>query len=933
MKRLIVFLILLLTATTVSSRYVAPYDSRDLNTLEYYPQGVGPTPTGYTVQASPSQLNFINWVTPSYKNIDLISDGNIEITPDFVNSTIKIGFSPDVNLNGSTSSISDTNANTECDGNTVLTGDGTCLGVTGFHIQGSASGSDTNFATFPDFNNWYASLFSPNFLGDANFVNLEADYFYGDGSGLTGVTGATDWADLNNHLVPYIDATKDVNLGAYAIKAFGDSNFGNAGFTEAIYANSYFGTGDLNIYYPSSGHYCFYDASNGSFACGGEEISATGAKSVAFGQWSNATGSYSGALYGFDSLASGDYSLAGGNASQATQNYAIALGNSAIASGDTAVAIGSAVRALANNSVAIGSNIKNDHIGMVALATDANVKRNLWVGGDLNLVGDLNANLADGNFRYLEADKFFGDGSGLTSLPSGITYADANQHYVPYVDAIHDVNLGTHFIKANDSNLMRLGVDRFIYGNPDLNLSYNVGVAGNLYVDGVLFGDANFENVGVSGKLFVDYDDLIVDKIKGKDAKDASGAASTALGFGTTASGPGSLAGGVSFSTIQADGNGSFAFGQAQELGDLGLGGTGYAEILASNIGSTAIGTAIMSGSIFNNGSAKITASGIGSFARGYALGFVGVVDSNSYISASGNGSTAIGFVDNPSGNPSIYISASGDGSFAGGYVGQATGIITSSGKGSFSYGYNTRATNDYAVALGANSQATALESMAVNDSVASGNDAFSANESTSSGFNSASFNTSTASGYYSLATGQSCTASNSSSVCLGGSSTHPLISDWPATTVVYDLNVAHDQNIMGDLNVWNDVRVAGTIYGDGSGITGVTASPTPYNELMQEITPGADANWSWINLDGYGVSDGDAVEVVIYNTTNNAEMNGGVRKTDSALNRYFQLQEAEAGGGDFISLHVKAQGPNATIALYEETDADMVTYVIGYWH
>ena len=104
------------------------------------------------------------------------------------------------------------------------------------------------------------------------------------------------------------------------------------------------------------------------------------------------------------------------------------------------------------------------------------------------------------------------------------------------------------------------------------------------------------------------------------------------------------------------------------------------------------------------------------------------------------------------------------------------------------------------------------------------------------------------------------------------------------------------------------------------------------YTELMQEISPGANGAWIPVDLSGYGIAAGNVVEVVIANTKVSAERNGGIRTKGSSLARYVQLQEAEAGGGDWVSMHAKA-GAGGAIELYEEIDGDMTTYLIGYWH
>lgn len=89
-----VVLILLIIGVFVSSQYVAPYDNRDLNNPKYEPEGLtGKTPTSYDSE-TPS-LDFLNWLQPSFKNINILGGTNITITNDSLNSAITI--SADIN--------------------------------------------------------------------------------------------------------------------------------------------------------------------------------------------------------------------------------------------------------------------------------------------------------------------------------------------------------------------------------------------------------------------------------------------------------------------------------------------------------------------------------------------------------------------------------------------------------------------------------------------------------------------------------------------------------------------------------------------------------------------------------------------------------------------------------------------------------------------
>jgi hypothetical protein len=99
---------------------------------------------------------------------------------------------------------------------------------------------------------------------DINAYTLEANFLFGDGSGLSGITASSGWPpdttidtnttafdsvqvdlntfyygkqDINAQFCPYIGAVTDLNLGSNAIKVFGDSNFNE------LQANFFYGDG------------------------------------------------------------------------------------------------------------------------------------------------------------------------------------------------------------------------------------------------------------------------------------------------------------------------------------------------------------------------------------------------------------------------------------------------------------------------------------------------------------------------------------------------------------------------------------------------------------------------------------------------------------------------------------------------------------------
>lgn len=81
---------------------------------------------------------------------------------------------------------------------------------------------------------------------------------------------------------------------------------------------------------------------------------------------------------------------------------------------------------------------------------------NNWMVGDLNLGLNNIINVTDLNAVSIQANYFYGDGSGLTNLPSGMTEADANKIYVPYLGANEDTDLGANGLTANDLTIAGL---------------------------------------------------------------------------------------------------------------------------------------------------------------------------------------------------------------------------------------------------------------------------------------------------------------------------------------------------------------------------------------------------------------------------------------------------------------------------------------------
>jgi len=170
-------------------------------------------------------------------------------------------------------------------------------GLVDIRISGGGFGASPDLSIFIAYDgltkNWNA--------GDYNIItneNMTADYFKGDGSLLTGITGGNlsfNQTLTDNLYVPYSGAIKNVDLNAKNLTGF--SNLVSVDAT----------------------------ASGLKAIALGYGASATGIDSVAFG-WATSSGDYSSAM-GFDVTASGDGSIAiGNNAFECSQIDAICLG-------------------------------------------------------------------------------------------------------------------------------------------------------------------------------------------------------------------------------------------------------------------------------------------------------------------------------------------------------------------------------------------------------------------------------------------------------------------------------------------------------------------------------------------------------------------------------------------------------------------------------
>jgi hypothetical protein len=89
---------------------------------------------------------------------------------------------------------------------------------------------------------------------------------------------------------------------------------------------------------------------------------------------------------------------------------------------------------------------------------------------------------------------------------------------------------------------------------------------------------------------------------------------------------------------------------------------------------------------------------------------------------------------------------------------------------------------------------------------------------------------------------------------------------------------------------------------------------------------------WESHDLSSYGVPANSVAQFVTSNEAGGADVEIGVRETGSSLNRLFNLQEAEDGGSDTISVHVNVDG-SSRVEWYAQYGSNLrFFYPVGWW-
>ncbi len=290
-------------------------------------------------------------------------------------------------------------------------------------VSRKTMGIDLNaFMGFNDFNKWYHSIADLNaFYYKAADVNA---HFYGKVDLNANFYGKLD---VNAHFVPYIGATKDMNLGIYGIKSFSsDSNF------NALYARQYFGSGAGLTGIPSqtdiNAAFVPYVGADYDVNLNFRDLNARSISAVRFfGSGASLTGiptqtDINANFYGKLDVNRHFESLIDLN----TFYYK-------------------------KTDVNAGFYGKLDVNAGWYGKLDVNAHFVPYVGGDY----DVNLNFRDLNARSISAVAFFGSGASLTGIPTQTDInanfygkLDVNNQFVPYVGADYDVNLNFRDLNA-----------------------------------------------------------------------------------------------------------------------------------------------------------------------------------------------------------------------------------------------------------------------------------------------------------------------------------------------------------------------------------------------------------------------------------------------------------------------------------------------------
>lgn len=437
-------------------------------------------------------------------------------------------------------------------------------------------------------------------LGDANMTRVYANYFFGDGSGLSNVTAV---ADVNGQDLAVNNLQVDLNLGVA-----GDSNLSQVGADDyfGLWRGTVFGAGydsnysqvtDFNLQYHS-----VYDLNLIYFTAEDVNLHFYGIVDVntAFLPYEGATADTNTGVYGFTTqdlnamIAVVNTHLFAGGATFTGDVAGISLNEVENPTGDKTFTMANTTltwtwaaptdigfeidvsggftgdglhvhQHTGNTGVsnllraeAADADMTGINVGVVSGSTALFVQQgDVNINDDVNILGDTNLSnvkitgglfgvdaIDDSNFANIEADYYYGDGSGLTNVTSS---ADVNGDDVAvnYLRVDLNADVRGNLSALADANMTRVEADYFFgdgsqlqnltaaadVNGQDLAINYarfdlNVDVRGNLSVLGDanfaalygtnLFGDAS-EVTGLTTTVTLDVNNLEQDWLFGLD--------------------------------------------------------------------------------------------------------------------------------------------------------------------------------------------------------------------------------------------------------------------------------------------------------------------------------------------------------------------------------------------------------------------------------
>ena len=104
------------------------------------------------------------------------------------------------------------------------------------------------------------------------------------------------------------------------------------------------------------------------------------------------------------------------------------------------------------------------------------------------------------------------------------------------------------------------------------------------------------------------------------------------------------------------------------------------------------------------------------------------------------------------------------------------------------------------------------------------------------------------------------------------------------------------------------------------------------YIEKFENFVPISPSGWEGYELDQYGVSGSQIVDIAMTNDSVNTGFEMGVRASGSTSERKVRIKEAEGGGKVPLSMSTIASGDTAAIDIYAGDTTECLFYLLGYF-